>query len=46
MGLGQCEEEVFNIFNAMSNLEIAHEKAVEGNIKDKKVEKRIEQSIN
>ena len=32
MGLGICEENVFNIFNAMGNLETALDKAIEGKI--------------
>ena len=39
MGLGKCEEEVFNIFNSMSNLETALEKAVDGVLS--KLEKEI-----
>ena len=35
MGLGICEEEVFNIFNAMGNLETALEKAIDGNLSKK-----------
>lgn len=31
-GLGICEEKVFNIFQAMSYLEIALEKAIDGNL--------------
>lgn len=38
-GLGICEEAVFNIFNSMSNLETALEKAIDGVLS--KLEKEI-----
>jgi tetratricopeptide (TPR) repeat protein len=31
-GLGICEEKVLNIFNAMSNLETALQKVIDGNL--------------
>ena len=43
MGLGICEEEVFNIFNSMSNLETALEKAVDGVLI--KLEKEISKQL-
>jgi len=42
-GLGKCEENVLNIFNAMGNLETALEKANEGQIAD--LEKKISQDL-
>jgi hypothetical protein len=39
MGLGICEEEVFNIFNSKGNLETAREKATDAG--NQKLEKEI-----
>ena len=43
MGLGICEEKVFNIFNAMGNLETALEKANSAN--NQKLEKEISREL-
>ena len=42
-GLGTCEENVLNIFNAMSNLETALDKATEGHLDD--LEKQISSDL-
>lgn len=42
-GLGICEEKVLNIFNAMSNLETALQKVIDGNIP--KIQKDISQEL-
>lgn len=43
MGLGICEEKVFNIFEAMGNLETALEKANSAN--NQKLEKEISREL-
>ena len=43
MGLGICEEKVLNIFQAMSYLETALEKAIDGN--QQKIEKEISKEL-
>lgn len=43
MGLGICEEKVFNIFNAMGNLETALEKA--NSAQNDKLEKEISREL-
>ena len=43
MGLGKCEEQVLNKFNAMGNLETALEKAIDGNLS--KLEKEISKEL-
>jgi flagellar biosynthesis/type III secretory pathway protein FliH len=42
-GLGTCEENVLNIFNAMSNMETALDKATEGHHDD--LEKQISKDL-
>ena len=44
MGLGICEEEVFNIFNSMGNLETALEKAISATTLTK-LEKEISKQL-
>jgi len=43
MGLGKCEEEVLNKFNAMEMLETGLDKAIDGNLN--KLEKQISKEL-
>lgn len=43
MGLGKCEEQVLNKFNAKGYLETAREKAVDGNLA--RLEKEISKEL-